>query len=322
MNKEDLLMFNQKALRSKAEIVRAINTYLEEATKANASSEGDQVPENYELMEAFEKKIERAPIPFLEHPFSAYEINITDIAISLDMAEYSKIVFDQEGEIDEATASITPDIVSIRAPYITVDEFAKRRNVKSNTVLKWLREGKLRNAEKRENGWHIAATQGKPAREFDSGCYIFESEEGDLSCLGLFPIGAIFLEVDQDIACPSRYTIRLNDEYHRVLRQDVVDKDELLELEKTLIASPNVIFQSTFTDAISEKVGLGTGESEDARRIHEEIGNFIESAALPLETRRLLKVMLFHECDEELFLSTIQKLGLEDALQRYLRENK
>lgn len=299
MNKEDLLMFNQKALRSKAEIVRAINTYLEEATKANASSEGDQVPENYELMEAFEKKIERAPIPFLEHPFSAYEINITDIAISLDMAEYSKIVFDQEGEIDEATASITPDIVSIRAPYITVDEFAKRRNVKSNTVLKWLREGKLRNAEKRENGW-----------------------EGDLSCLGLFPIGAIFLEVDQDIACPSRYTIRLNDEYHRVLRQDVVDKDELLELEKTLIASPNVIFQSTFTDAISEKVGLGTGESEDARRIHEEIGNFIESAALPLETRRLLKVMLFHECDEELFLSTIQKLGLEDALQRYLRENK
>lgn len=50
-----------------------------------------------------------------------------------------------------------------------------------------------------------------------------------------------------------------------------------------------------------------------------EIEKFVESSALPSETKRLLKMMLLSEGDWELFLSTIRKLELEEALQLHLR---
>ena len=54
-------------------------------------------------------------------------------------------------------------------------------------------------------------------------------------------------------------------------------------------------------------------------RILEKVEEFIDSSALPSETKRLLKVMLLSEGDGELFLSTIRKLELEESLQRHLQ---
>ncbi|BAK45551.1 hypothetical protein [Eggerthella sp. YY7918] len=318
MNEKDLIMFKRKAMRSKAELIKAIGDYLNRAKERRS---GDQVAESLELMEKFEEKIEKSPLPFLEKPFSAYEVTITDIDIILNIVEYEDIVFNQEAEMEEATASVSSDIVHVRAPYISVDEFAIRRNVKLKTVYTWLQDGRLRNAEKRKSGWYIAATQRPPTRRFISGTYIYEKAEGDLSSLEIFPKGTVYVEVHHD-TCPLNHITSYLDKDFGLIRQSRVNDKERVEIEKALIGSSNVIFRDTLVNLLLEKTWLEAREYKEFVSVSARVEKFISSAVLPLETKQLLKIMLFSEGDEELFLSTVRKLKLEDLLHRYLHDSK
>lgn len=318
MNDKDLALFKMKAIRSKKELIRAIDSYLVRIQESGLPAEG-QVAESLELMREFKAKIEESLIPFLEKPYCAYEIMITDIEISLDMVEYKEIVFDCDGEIEEATASVISDIVCVRASYITVDEFARRRNVKSATVKRWLQQGKLHNAEKHESGWRIAATQRRPTREFVDGTFIFEGHEGDLSRVAPVPVGTILASFSKDESSSSGYIALYQSESHRVLARPEIEKEELVKIKKTFTSMPNVIFQSTFIDAITDKVFFEGCEFESVPFVLAKVEEFVDSSVLPAETKRLLKVMLLSEGDGELLLSTVRKLGLEESLRRHLQ---
>ena len=253
MNDKELTLFKMKAIRSKKELIKAIGNYLDGVRESGLPMKCQTV-ESLELMREFKARIEESPIPFLETPYCAYEVTIADIEIMLDMVEYDWIVFDRDGEMKEAAASAVSEIACVRAPYITVEEFAKRRSVKPETVRRWLRDGKLHNAEKRESGWYIAATQGRPSSEFLDGTFAFEGPEKDLCHVIPVPEGTVSVSFFEDGSSPSGYVALYQNESQRVLARSEIEKEELERVKKALISTPNVIFQSVFIDAITDKV--------------------------------------------------------------------
>ena len=123
----------------------------------------------------------------------------------------------------------------------------------------------------------------------------------------------------EDESSSTGYVALYQNENQRTLARPELEKEELARIKKALICTSDVVFQSSLIEAITDKVIFEECELEDMPFILREIEKFVESSALPSETKRLLKMMLLSEGDWELFLSTIRKLELEEALQLHLR---
>ena len=123
----------------------------------------------------------------------------------------------------------------------------------------------------------------------------------------------------EDESSSTGYVALYQNENQRTLARPELEKEELARIKKALICTSDVVFQSSLIEAITDKVIFEECELEDMPFILWEIEKFVESSALPSETKRLLKMMLLSEGDWELFLSTIRKLELEEALQLHLR---
>jgi hypothetical protein len=70
MNEKDLALFKMKAIRSKKELIKAVNNYLVRAERSSLPAM-DQTVESLELVREFKTRIEESPLPFLEKPYCA-----------------------------------------------------------------------------------------------------------------------------------------------------------------------------------------------------------------------------------------------------------
>lgn len=63
MNEKDLALFKMKAIRSKKELIKAVNNYLVRAERSSLPAM-DQTVESLELVREFKTRIEESPLPF------------------------------------------------------------------------------------------------------------------------------------------------------------------------------------------------------------------------------------------------------------------
>ncbi len=320
MNDLDLKKFNRIAIRSKKELLVAIDDY---PMRLNHCGEFGSVRESrkdavVELMKEFRVKLESSPIPTLEQPFFCYEITITDVEISLSMLEYNEIKFDKEGSIEEATSSETPDIVHVRVPFIAIDEFASQRGVKTATVRQWIRRGKLRNAERRGSNWFVASTEGKPERGFSSGTYYCDSDEGDLSDHFPLPKGSRSIYLQQDGSSCAECVASVYGADGNLIDKLQLNQSNREKLEHALIAASDVVFESTFIDGIIEKVASAEETEELIYDKNDKIAQcFLDQASLSQDAKCLLAVIGSSADAEGLCSKAIKTLGLEDEFLKF-----
>lgn len=256
MNDNDLQLFNRQAIRTKRELLEAIDeyvTHLEQHEDIEIVRKGRTKP-LASVMNEFRDKVARAPLADLKTAFTAYRVEITDTKIELIIDEFDDMVFDEDGEMVETSASYTPGIIEVNAPYIPIKEFAEMQGVQVATVRQWIRRGKIRNVQKLGSEWLIASTEGKPERGFTSGMFYCADSAGDMS--ELFPLkkGVHSIELWKTNQCGEECLATMRDSNYNVLEEIKLNRVSREKLEHALAASPEVRFQSTFIDEINRKV--------------------------------------------------------------------
>lgn len=318
MDESEVARFKRLAIKSKRELIRALDAYIANLRDEDSflSIDTSRISSVENLMKVFKEKIESSDLRFLDAPFEQYEITITDVDIALDIAEYEELVFDAEGNIDRASSVATPAILSVRAPFIPLEEYAALQGVRAATVLRWISTGKIKNVEKRDSGWYVASTQSKPSKDFDSGTFMCERESGDLSDVAPLANGTTYLTVHRaSVDVQDGIEIEALDSNERLLERRLIDKELYREIEDGLLAATNVLFESTLIDAITEKAPLRIGGHVSAPTTMEQIEDALAHIEMPDKTRLLFDLIVNSVKSEELLLGALQELGLSTELK-------
>lgn len=268
MNDKDLQLFNRWAIRTKGELLEAIDEYidrLEQHDDVEIVRKGRSKP-LAGVMKDFRKKVAGTPLADLDQDFCAYEVEITDTEVTLSVNEFKDIVFDKDGEMLETSSEVTPEIIVASAPYIPIDQFAEMQGVKTATVRQWIRRGKIRNVKKLGSEWMVASTEGQPERGFTSGVFFCVKPDGDMS--RLFPLkeGTHSIELWKANQYGEECLATMRDFDDNVLDEIKLNRATREKLEHALAASPEVRFQSTFIDVIDKKASscdVAVSQAED-----------------------------------------------------------
>lgn len=94
------------------------------------------------------------------------------ILLSLEISHYDYIIFDEDNDIKESSASCR-EIYRLPCELMTVAEYAELSGVTVITVRQWIRRGKLRTARKNGRDWLIPSLSMPPQRGYESAtCFL------------------------------------------------------------------------------------------------------------------------------------------------------
>lgn len=257
---------------------------------------------------------------YLEKPFASYEVAITNTGIRLNSVEYTKIILNDNDEIESTESSAHEAILCIDAHYIPVEEFAQRFPVDVETAINWIEHRMVKCAEKRPSGWCVMETQGLPAEESQSGSYIFIGESGDLSSVAPLCERAQVFSVFQAEKQGGLSYVMSFDSSNRLIEDRQICCEELASLENALIRSQEVLFEDMLIEIIDEKVILGFKENPFAIIEEERLLSFVAQLDLPEETKNILKTMVKDNCGEGLFIEVLAKLSKKEDFIAFVSE--
>lgn len=322
MDAHALKLFQRKAIKSKREILNALNDYSFHLVH-DEEYPSDAIlhkPALIELVHRFMKRVGECDLAYLEKPLASYEIVITNIDISLNSVEYTNITLDDNNDIESSEPLVCDPIICIDARFIPVAEFAQRFSIDVRTVVNWIKDRKIKCAEKRPSGWYVAETQRLPSEENQSGSYIFIGENGDLStiaslCKRTQVFTAFQLEEQRNLVD----TIS-SDSNNLLIEHKQITNEELASIEHALIQSQDVLFENTLVEVIDEKVVSGFKKNPFLIIKEANILAFISQLNLPEETKGILKSMAQDNCGESLLIETLDKLSLKEKFIAFVNE--
>ena len=114
----------------------------------------------------FYEKIKKAKLPILTERWKYYVYEYIGDSLVLKLCEGSDVEIDEDGLVSSISIQSDRTIVKVDCPYITLDEYAAMQEVKSITVAKWLKRGKLKYAKFENNVWKIPLFEERPSRGF------------------------------------------------------------------------------------------------------------------------------------------------------------
>ncbi|WP_270356006.1 hypothetical protein [Adlercreutzia equolifaciens] len=323
MDTYTLKLFQRKAIKSQREVLEALSNYSFRLAhgKKHSPDAAFYRPALIELIDRFTKKVCNCDLAYLEKPFASYEIVITNIDITLNSVEYTKITLDENDEIESTESSAYAPVVCANAHFISIEEFAQRFSIDTKIATDWIKHRKIKCAEKRPSGWYVMETQGFPSEKSQSGSYFFIGESGDLSSIASLCEGTQTFTAFQDERQDGLLDSMSFDSSGRLIEHRQISREELNALEDALIRSQDVLFENTLVDVIDEKVILGFSKNPFSTIKEEEILNFVTELDLPEETKSALKAMARDNCGENLFIKTLEKLSMKDNFLLFINES-
>mgnify|MGYP001003886288 CR=1 FL=1 len=317
MNDKSLELFNRRAIRTKRDLLAAVDDYIERLQKDEDIKivRLGRAKALAELISTFCDKIEKTPLANLNTPFCAYEVDIVDTEVKLNISEYYEITFDDDGEMNEASSTVTPDIIVATAPYIPIHQFADMQGVKIGTVRQWIRRGKIRNVKKVGSEWLIASTEGKPCRGFNGGTYYCVDEDGDISKLLPLKEGTHSIELWKVDPYCEECLATLSDCEGQKIDEIKLNRAAREKLEHALAASENIKFQSTFIDSITEKVK--SVDFFDSLYSKDAVFDFMKTVDLRETYKEMINAIASSSSVDEALASVFKQLGLTQKFEDY-----
>lgn len=84
-----------------------------------------------------------------------YTVTARDTGVSLELEYISDVQYSQDNEIISKEISEIYTLAEIKAPLLTIEEYAQRYNVTSQQVMTWIQDCRIRSAIKLGNEWRI-----------------------------------------------------------------------------------------------------------------------------------------------------------------------
>lgn len=209
-DEDKLEFFNETALRTKADILKDIDSLLADF---DAKSGGDEKhsPAFYErckdLVQRFRAEVEEKTFPEKLEDWWRYEYNVRESGIVLTLNHIDSLDIWRD---DTASEIIDTEfrLLSLKSRLLTVEQYAQICGVTTTTVRQWIRRGKIRNAIKTGSEWRIPELAEIMQRGYRDGTYYRKEYLTDLPAEYAFFNEYDFVEMDQDSEDREKYIVR------------------------------------------------------------------------------------------------------------------
>jgi hypothetical protein len=184
----------------------------------------------------FFEKVKKAKLPILTERWKYYVYEYLGDSIVLNLCEGSDVQIDEDGFVSSISVQSDRPIIKVDCPYISIDEYATMQEVKSNTVVQWLKRGKLKYARFQNDEWHIPLLEERPSRGFDMTQYTLVADQPYE--MDEFPLVSLCNSISLFHDTKSKeYTCRFDNYQTDFHERMEVSKEEIEYLEYAIIKS-------------------------------------------------------------------------------------
>lgn len=255
ITKEDELnLFNETALRTKADLLKEIDSLLEKIDAESKTDTGHS-PVFYEkyraLVSCFREEVEKNTFPEKLEDWWRYEYEVRESGITLSVSHIDFLSISSNDCVDE-NKDTTFDLLHIKAKLLTAEQYAQVYGVTTTTVRQWIRRGKIRTAMKVGSEWRIPELAEIMARGYHWGRYYRKEVLTDLPEAYSFFNDYDYVVIDQnddrkdlfDVTFAKKHDYLGWESEEEMIRQNYkeiqMDQKEREKFELYLISNPLV----------------------------------------------------------------------------------
>ena len=253
-NEDKLDLFNEMALRTKADLLKEIDSLLGRIDK-ESGEESKHSPAFYDryrdLVLRFKKEVEKSTFPEKLEDWWEYNYDIRGTGVTLQLTHTSSFDVDADDSVS-AIADTTFQLMNIRTQLLTVEQYAQSYGVTVTTVRQWIRRGKIRSAIKMGSEWRIPELAEVMERGYTDGHYARKEYLTDIPAEYAFFNDYDYVDISQnrkdkgmfDLCLSKKFDIRDYDDEEKAFAENIrniqMDREEREKFELYLIASPFV----------------------------------------------------------------------------------
>ena len=170
-------LFLENSITTKEELLYSITRYIDhcrESSKDTYTWSEEKTDAVIRLCKELYAKIECSNLPEL-HNWWSYQYHFTNFELVLEMCHCKEVSYDEDGCISEFSADEIFPLITIQCKMFSVVEFAAHVGVTKDTVLRWIRKGKLRTVKLCHNHWQISELADKPGRKYQPVTYMWST---------------------------------------------------------------------------------------------------------------------------------------------------
>jgi excisionase family DNA binding protein len=237
-----LKLFKENHLLTKQEILYSIDKYIEHCKESYIEEDWSIIKRDnmIGLCYQFKSTIERAKIPQILNKWYFYDYNFNSDSIQLNLYYCEDIQFDGYGEISYMESSEVFELIKVKCEYLSIEEFAFMFKVKVQTVIKWIKNGRIRSVKLYGNDWLIPKIADKPKRKFESADYYWSEKIRSDDNQFAFLEKCSHVYIYQDDTNKEMYSVILNDLNDQYIGTLALTKMQREKLEYFLISLPEV----------------------------------------------------------------------------------
>jgi len=239
--KQYLKLFKENHLLTKQEIIYSLDRYIEHC-KESYVEDWSTIRRNniLDLCYQFKSVIESTKIPQILNKWYFYDYSFDSDSIQLNLCYCEDIRFDEYGEISHMESSEIFELIKVNCEYLSTEEFAFMFGVKEQTVIKWIKSGRIRSAKLCKSNWLIPKIADKPKRKFESVNYYWSEKMKINNSEFDFLEKCARIYIYQNDINKEMYNVTLNDLNYQYINTLVLTKMQRERLESFLISLPEV----------------------------------------------------------------------------------
>ena len=231
---EALRIFEKNNMFTKDEVIKSLEYYIEILEEEEGLTNGSRKAK-VKLFDRFLSAVKKCRLPDLDpETWRYYQYNLVGNGIVLELCTADEF----EGHDDEQDFIKLADVkelLSVKSEYVSVEDFARIQEVKTETVVRWISTGRLNDAKLEGDKWLIPSDHDKPDRWRTSTDYLIEPELH----LEEFPFvqfsESIYIRMDEDDK--SKYLCTFSDYKNDFHEKMFLSKKDAERLRFLLIAS-------------------------------------------------------------------------------------
>ena len=181
-DKDRLDFFNDTALRTKDELLKEIDSLLEEIAE-ESKAETTHSPAFYArytaLVRRFRDEVKKKTFPEILEDWWRYEYEVCESGVILSLCHIRHLTICRDDSVEE-TKDTTFELMHIKTRLLTVEQYAQAYDVTATTVRQWIRRGKIRTAMKLGSEWRIPELAEVMYRGYAWGRYYRKEVLADL----------------------------------------------------------------------------------------------------------------------------------------------
>lgn len=159
------IAFRKYYLFTKDELCQSINLMMDYYRFDNDLKYTDAMRQNVLLMlSEFLVKVKKIKLPNLTELWKHYSYEISADSITLKLCDAQDIELDEDDCISSMSIENEHVLITQKCDYLSISEFAEMHEVTPETVNRWIKRGKLKNAVLMDGNWAIPALEEKPER--------------------------------------------------------------------------------------------------------------------------------------------------------------